>query len=305
MAVANNHRIGIDLGGTKIEVVVLDAANKTILRRRQPTPRGKYQDTMDTIADMVFQAERDLEFSGKVGICMPGSFSRATGLVRNANSTWLNGRDFRHDLSQRLNREVRFANDADCFALSEAVDGAAVGASIVFGVILGTGVGGGIVVRGKLLDGCNAIAGEWGHNPLPWLDPDKDILRPCYCGKKACIETFLSGPSMSWHHAELFGEQLSAQEISEKARQQNSDCLHSLAVYSDRLARGLASIINVLDPHVVVLGGGISNIDQVYRETAALLPRYVFSDSSQTQIKSPMHGDSGGVRGAAMLWDAE
>ena len=298
-----NHRIGIDLGGTKIEIIVLNERRETLLRERLPTPRGEYQETIDTITDMIARAEGNLGVQATVGVCMPGSFSPATGLVRNANSTWLNGRAFNHDLSRRLSREVRFANDADCFALSEAIDGAAKDEDIVFGVILGTGVGGGIVVRGKLLGGHNGITGEWGHNPLPWLDSDLDAKRSCYCGREACIETFLAGPSMSWHHAERFGERLSAQEISQRSYQNDSNCLYTLSVYADRLARSLASVINIVDPNVIVLGGGMSNIEQIYRDTLNLLPRYVFSDSVTTLLKAPIHGDSGGVRGAAMLWD--
>ena len=303
MSTNSKHRIGIDLGGTKIEIIVLNERHETLLRERLPTPRGEYQETIDTITDMIAQAEGQLGVQATVGVCMPGSFSPATGLVRNANSTWLNGRAFNYDLSRRLSREVRFANDADCFALSEAIDGAAKGYDVVFGVILGTGVGGGIVVRGKLLTGLNGIAGEWGHNPLPWLDPELDVQRPCYCSRTGCIETFLAGPSISWHHAERFGEQLDAREISQRSYQNDSNCLHTLGVYTDRLARSLASVINILDPNVIVLGGGMSNIEQLYRDTLSLLPRYVFSDSVSTLLKAPMHGDSGGVRGAALLWD--
>ena len=302
MASNTKYRIGIDLGGTKIEIIALNERNETLLRERLPTPREQYQLTIDTITDMISQAESSLGAKATLGVCMPGSFSPATGLVRNANSTWLNGRAFNYDLSRRLGREVRFANDADCFALSEAIDGAAVGQDIVFGVILGTGVGGGLVVQGKLLSGHNGISGEWGHNPLPWLDPELDTNRQCYCGREGCIETFLAGPSMSWHHAARFGEQLSAQEICQRSFQNDSDCLYSLSVYADRLARSLASVINIVDPNVIVLGGGMSNIDQIYRDTMNILPRYVFSDSVRTELKAPIHGDSGGVRGAAMLW---
>ena len=297
-------RIGVDLGGTKIEIIVLDSANKTLLRRRRPTPKDDYQETIDTIADMIWQTERELDISASIGICMPGSLSPATGLVRNANSTWLNGRPFDIDLRKRLGRELRLANDADCFALSEAIDGAAAGNKLVFGVIIGTGVGGGIIMNGKLLSGRNGITGEWGHNQLPWIDPEVDFARPCYCGKIGCIETFLAGPSLSWHHSYKYGDSLLAPEIVWRAQRDDPICSNSMAIYISQLARSLASVINLIDPEIIVLGGGMSNVDQLYKEIPAILPRYVFSDTMQTQIKPPIHGDSGGVRGAAMLWDS-
>ena len=297
-------RIGVDLGGTKIEIIVLDSANKILLRQRRPTPRDDYQETIDTIADMIWQTERELAISAHIGVCMPGSLSPATGLVRNANSTWLNGRPLDKDLCKRLGREVRFANDADCFALSEATDGSAAESKLVFGVIIGTGVGGGVVLDGRIVAGRNGVTGEWGHNQLPWFNPETEISRSCYCGKSGCIETFLAGPSLSWHHAQRYGEHLLAPEIVRRAQGDDAECAHSMSIYSDQLARGLASVINLLDPEIIVLGGGMSNVSQLYKDVPAILPRYVFSDTMQTQIKAPVHGDSSGVRGAAMLWDS-
>ena len=294
-------RAGIDLGGTKIEIAVLDDANKELVRRRRWTPRGDYRATLDTIADMVWEAERELEVDLTVGVSMPGSFSPITGLSRNANSTWIIGRDFDRDLSNKLGRRVLFANDADCFALSEANDGAARDAAMVFGVIIGTGVGGGVVINKKLTRGANNITGEWGHNPLPWLDEQREPGSQCYCGKKGCIETYLSGPGMSDHHFRRCGQKLSAVDIVRRAHQQDADCQDSLAMYCHQLARGLSLVINIFDPQVIVLGGGLSNVEQLYSEVPKILPKYVFSDTMLTQIKPPVHGDSGGVRGAAML----
>lgn len=274
-------RIGIDLGGTKTEIVVLGADGATLLRERVPTPRGDYAATVATIAALVKSAETKVGSGGAtpVGVGIPGAESRVTGLIKNANSTWLIGRPLRADLEAALGRPVRIANDANCFALSEAVDGAAAGAGVVFGVILGTGVGGGIVVRGEVLVGPNAIAGEWGHNPLPGATDG----RPCYCGRQDCIETYLSGPALAAEGG--------AQDEAAMRR------------YERRLARALAQVINILDPDVIVLGGGLSNLDRLYHHVPRLWGEWVFSDHVATPLVKNIHGDSSGVRGAAWLWN--
>lgn len=293
-----NLRIGIDLGGTKIEAIVLDGEAER-LRKRVAAPRGDYEATVGAVAALVLDVERQVHAKASVGIGIPGALSRATGLVKNANSTWLIGRPLQQDLEKALGREVRLANDANCFALSEATDGAGRGARVVFGVILGTGVGGGIVVDRRLLEGPNAIAGEWGHNPLP-LPTEADLPLPeCYCGRKGCIETYLSGPGMSQDHLRRTGKRLSAERIVEES------CEETLARYEDRLARALAGVINILDPDVIVLGGGMSNVRRLYENVPRLWDRYVFSDRVDTRLAPPVHGDSSGVRGAAWLWDAE
>ena len=269
-------RIGIDLGGTKVEAIALDSSGGEVFRKRIPAPRGVYEHTVDAIVDLVGDAEREAGAKGSVGIGIPGMLSRATGLVKNANSTWLIGRPLKQDLEARLGREVRIENDANCFALSEAVDGAGKGAAVVFGVILGTGVGGGIVAHGRVLQGVNAIAGEWGHNPLPLPRAEDLPLRPCYCGRAGCIETYLCGP----------------------ARERDNDDRS----YEDRLARSLATVINILDPDVIVLGGGVSNVARLYGEVPRIWAPYVFSDTVETRLLRNVHGDSSGVRGAAWLW---
>jgi fructokinase len=270
-------RIGIDLGGTKIEMLALDAAGKEIFRKRVPTPQDDYQATLRAVSGLVLEFEANSKQRCTVGIGIPGALSRVTGFVKNANSTCLIGHDLKGDLQQSLGREVRIANDANCFALSEAVDGAGMGAEVVFGVILGTGVGAGIVVRGELLVGPNAIAGEWGHNPLP-LPRKEDLPLPdCYCGRKGCIEAYLSGPALAKD-----GENLDR--------------------YEERLARALAGVINILDPDVIVLGGGISNVPRLYANVPVLWQQQVFSDQVATRLAPPVHGYSSGVRGAAWLW---
>jgi fructokinase len=270
-------RIGIDLGGTKVELIALDGSGREIFRKRMPTPQGDYRATIGTVVSMIGDAEKDLKAAGTVGIGIPGALSRVTGLVKNANSTCLIDHDLKGDLEQALGREIRIENDANCFALSEAVDGAGEGAKVVFGVILGTGVGAGIVVNGEVLVGPNAIAGEWGHNPLP-LPRREDLPLPdCYCGRKGCIEAYLSGPALARD-----GENIER--------------------YEERLARALAGVINILDPDVIVLGGGISNIQRLYANVPVLWRQYVFSDQVATRLAPPVHGDSSGVRGAAWLW---
>jgi len=302
-------RIGIDLGGTKIEAIAVSPAGAEIARRRVTTPRD-YGASLDAIADVVRELERAADAAGTVGVGIPGTVVPRTGLVKNANSTWLNGRPLGHDLEQRLGRPVRLMNDANCFALSEATDGAAAGAQVVFGVILGTGVGGGIVVDRRCLSGANLIAGEWGHNPLPWLTPDEQPGPPCYCGKRGCVETWLSGPGFERDHAEHAGLTMSGREIARAAASGDGGAVATLARYHDRLGRALASLINVLDPDVVVLGGGMSNIAGLPEATSALIPRYLFAagasadDPVATRVVRAAHGDSSGVRGAAWLWPA-
>jgi predicted NBD/HSP70 family sugar kinase len=287
-------RIGVDLGGTKIEAIALVGRSREALeltRRRIPTPRGDYTATVAAVASLV----RDMG-EGTVGVGIPGALSRVTGLVKNANSTWLIGKPLKQDLERALGKEVRVENDANCFALSEATDGAAQGAEVVFGVILGTGVGGGIVAHGRLLKGPNAIAGEWGHNPLPAPGASDLPLPACYCGRAGCIETYLSGPALARDHLALTGQSATAQEIV--ARQ--GEALHR---YEERLARALASVINLLDPDVIVLGGGMSNAQRLYTEVPRLWSKHVFSDHVATRLVRNTHGDSSGVRGAAWLWD--
>lgn len=292
-------RLGIDLGGTKIEIVALANDSAELLRRRVPTPRGDYRGTVKAVAGLVDAAESELGKRGSVGIGIPGAESRATGRIKNANSTWLIGKPLRPDLQSLLQREVRLANDANCFALSEATDGAAAGAEVVFGVILGTGVGGGIVAHGKVLTGANAIAGEWGHNRLPGEEPD---WRACYCGRNGCVETFLSGPGMKRDHAESTGEIADPVEIAARAATGDAACEATLIRYETRLARALAEVVNILDPDVIVLGGGLSNLDRLYENVPKLWGAHIFSDQVATRLLKNRHGDASGVRGAAWLW---
>lgn len=297
-------RIGVDLGGTKIEAVALGDDGQELVRRRIATPRGDYDETLAALVALVRTVEGDIGMRGSVGVGIPGTISPATGVVKNANSTWLNGRALADDLPRLLDRPVRFANDANCFALSEATDGAAAGASIVFGVIVGTGTGGGVVVDGRVLVGANAIAGEWGHNPLPWPRDDERPGPACYCGKCGCIETFLSGPGLALDYGErLIGVENAAIKIAERARAGEPRAVATLDRYADRMARGLAVVINTLDPHVIVLGGGLSNIEMLYEAVPARWSAYVFSDRVDTRLVRAKHGDSSGVRGAAWLWD--
>lgn len=296
-------RIGVDLGGTKIEAVALDPAGAERLRRRVRTPRDEgYEAVVRAVVGLVEGLEAELGAKGSVGVGTPGAISPATGLLKNANTVCLNGRRLDRDLADALGREVRLANDADCFALAEATDGAAAGAASVFGVILGTGTGGGVVVGGRLLTGPNAIAGEWGHNPLPWPASTERPGPACHCGKRGCLETWLSGPGLSAEHQRAHGEACAPAELAERARAGDPRAVSTLAAHVDRLARGLASVINVLDPHVVVLGGGLSNLEHLYDEVPARWGRYVFSDTVATRLVRNRHGDSAGVRGAAWLW---
>ena len=304
--------VGVDLGGTKIEAVVLVDGDERG-RRRVPTPRGDYIQTIETIAMLVESLERDAGVVATVGVGIPGTVVPATGLVKNANSTWLIGRPFPADLARRLGRPVHVANDANCFALSEARDGAATGASVVFGVILGTGVGGGLVVNGQVLTGPNGLAGEWGHNPLPWVGADEWPGPDCYCGKRGCIETFLSGPGLAADHFRVTGETLTADVIVARAMAGVASADHTLRRYEHRLARALGGLINVLDPDVIVLGGGLSNIERLYTSIPAQWGAAVFGCDRQpgqavpaaspvrTSLRRAQHGDASGVRGAAWL----
>jgi fructokinase len=294
-------RLGIDLGGTKIEIIALDDSGGELLRHRVPTPQGNYYETLQAIAQLVRDAETELGQCGSIGIGTPGALSRATGRLKNSNSVVLNGQPILQDLEAMLQRKIKIGNDANCFALSEATDGAAAGAEVVFGVIIGTGVGAGIVVNGHILTGPNGIAGEWGHNPLPWPGAHELPGPQCYCGKQGCIETFLSGPGMMQLHQQETGDALNSSEIVARAEQGDAACGRSVQTYENRLARSLAHVINILDPDVIVLGGGMSNIERLYVNVPALWGNWVFSDTVDTRLVKHRHGDSSGVRGAAWL----
>jgi len=299
-------RIGIDLGGTKIECAALDPEGSIIFRRRVATPRDDYEATLAAISRLVSHCEGETGRTGPVGLGHPGATSPATGLIKNANSTWLNGRPLREDLERLLGRPLRLANDANCFALSEATDGAAAGARVVFGVILGTGTGGGVVVGGRVLTGPNAVAGEWGHNPLPWPRPEELPGSACYCGRRGCIETFLSGPGLARDHAANAsppGAVLDALAVTALARGGDPPAEATIGRYLERMSRALATVINLLDPDVIVLGGGMSNLDRLYEDVPRLWGSWTFSDRVDTRLCPATHGDSGGVRGAAWLWD--
>ncbi len=295
-------RIGIDLGGTKIEGVALDDSGLVLARRRVATPRDDYDGTLGAIVSLVESLEQETGLRGTVGLGMPGAISPASGLVKNANSTWLIGQPLDRHLAARLERPVRVANDANCFALSEAVDGAGAAGRVVFGVIVGTGTGGGVVVDRKVLTGPNAIAGEWGHNPLPWPDPEEWPGPPCYCGKTGCVETFLSGPGLARDYHERTGERRDAIEIAARAARGETAAVAALERYEDRMARALAVVIDILDPDVVVLGGGVSRIERLYQSVPRLWQQWAFSDRVDTLLRPPVHGDASGVRGAAWLW---
>ena len=295
-------QIGVDLGGTKIEAIALDADTPVAVRRRVATPRD-YAGTLDTMVRLVAEIEAETGRTGSVGVGIPGVVGNTTGLVKNANSTWLIGRPLLADLEARLSRPVRVANDANCFTLSEAIDGAGRGFEAVFGVILGTGVGGGIAIRQRIHEGPNQIAGEWGHNPLPWMTEEERAAAPtCYCGKYGCVETFLSGPGFERDYALLSGAQCSSQGIVRAAVSGDAYAKQTMERYQDRLARALAAVINLLDPDAIVLGGGMSNLPDLASAVSAGLPRYVFSDTVLTKVVVNVHGDSSGVRGAAWLW---
>lgn len=298
-------RLGIDLGGTKIEIVALGQKGEEILRRRVPTPTGDYGAILRVIGGLVRDAEEELGETGTVGIGTPGSLSGKTGLLRNSNSQCLNDRPLLDDLIRLLKRPIRMSNDANCFALSEVAHGAGQGAHVVFGVIVGTGTGAGIVVGGRVLEGCNAIAGEWGHNPLPWPGADEIPGQQCYCGKRGCIETYLSGPGMARDHFPATGKRMEPALIVKEAEKGDGQCEATLARYEDRMARSLAQVINLLDPDTIVLGGGMSKIARLYKNVPLLWGKYIFSDAVQTRLLPPKYGDSSGVRGAALLWDVD
>ncbi len=294
--------LGVDLGGTKIELIALDGEGREVLRRRVPTPQGDYTATLRSLTGLVQAAEAQLGPADTVGIGTPGALSRVDGRLKNSNSVCLNGRPLQADLERCLGRPLRIANDANCFALSEATDGAAAGLAVVFGVILGTGTGGGIVLDGRVLTGANAIAGEWGHNPLPWPLEAERPGPACYCGRSGCIETFLSGPGMAGDHRRRTGVDLEPADIVQGAAAGDGDCEATLDRYEDRLARALAHVINILDPDAIVLGGGMSNIARLYRNVPGRWGQYIFSDRVDTRLLAPRYGDASGVRGAAWLW---
>jgi fructokinase len=298
-------RLGIDLGGTKIEIAALDESGRVIARHRRATPQGSYGETLNAIADLVARVEEEIGCRASVGVGTPGSLSPATGLLRNSNSVCLNNKPLLEDMERLLARPVRMANDANCLVLSEAADGAGAGARVVFGVILGTGVGGAIATDGRVLFGANAIAGEWGHNPLPWPRDEERPGPPCYCGKDGCIETFISGPAMAADHKKATGKTLTPPDIASLAEAGDSPCRETMERYADRLARALAHVINIVDPDVIVLGGGLSNVGRPYTEVPALWGAYVFSDRVNTLLVPARHGDSSGVLGAARLWPVE
>jgi fructokinase len=296
-------RIGIDLGGTKIEGLALGDDGRELDRRRIPAPRGNYEDTIRAVVDVVADLERRVGQTGTVGIGIPGAISPATGNIKNANSTWLNGRPLDRDLANALDRPVRLANDANCFALSEATDGAAAGAPVVFGVIVGTGTGGGLVISGRVVTGANAIAGEWGHNPLPAARDDERPGPPCYCGRSGCIETFLSGPALARDYVAHGGDDVSALDVARRADSGDARAMACLERYEHRFARAIASVINIVDPDVIVVGGGLSNIRSLYARVPALWTDHVFSDRVDTKLVPAKYGDASGVRGAAWLWE--
>jgi predicted NBD/HSP70 family sugar kinase len=296
------NRVGIDLGGTKIEVAVLGEDGRLVNRNRVATPQGDYERTLDAIEQLVRAAEREFGPFPHLGLGTPGSISRNTGAMKNSNSTCLNGRDLLGDLRARLQCEIRIANDANCFALSEAIDGAGQGASIVFGVILGTGVGGGLVVDGRIIDGPNGITGEWGHNRLASdAGIGVDAPRPCYCGRMGCVETVLSGPALAQAHRIATGLELTPEEIAHGARAGQAQCVQSLERYARSLARALAVVVNIVDPDVIVLGGGVSNIEMLVARVPQLWGEWIFADDVLTRLVHNVHGDSSGVRGAAWL----
>jgi fructokinase len=295
-------RIGIDLGGTKIEALALDRTGMELLRYRVDTPRGDYAGTIAAIAGLVRRLESETGSIGTVGAGIPGSASRRTGLIKNANSTWLNGMPLAVDLSAALDREVRVANDANCFAISEATDGAAAGARVVFGVILGTGCGGGVAIDGKIHAGPNGVGGEWGHNPLPWPTAEECPGPACYCGKHGCMEMWVSGTGVAHDFLHHTGRALTTRHLVAAADAGDLQAVAALDRFLDRLARGLARVINILDPDVFVFGGGLSLLPRIYKEVPAMLPKYVFGGEAETPLVQAMYGDSSGVRGAAWLW---
>ena len=295
-------RIGIDLGGTKIELIVLDESDSIIYKKRIPTPQGNYQNTINEICDLVWEAEQETGYKCSVGIATPGAISQKTGLLKNSNSTCLNNQAIQQDLEKKLQRNIRISNDANCFALSEACDGAAAGSTNVFAVIIGTGTGAGVVINQQIIEGANKIAGEWGHNPMPWPQSEENPGPDCYCGLRGCIETFLSGPGLEADYFRSFNNPLNTYEIVARAENNDTNCETILQRYEERLARALSHVINIIDPDTIVLGGGMSNISRLYKNVPEIWGKYVFSDQVLTHLKPPKFGDSSGVRGAARLW---
>lgn len=298
-------RIGIDLGGTKIEALAIDKEGRELVRHRVDTPRQDYDATIAAMADLVREIEMETGQTGTVGAGIPGSISRLTGLVKNANSTWLNGKPLDRDLSTALGREVRVANDANCLAISEATDGAAAGKRVVFGVILGTGCGGGIAIDAHVHAGPNGAAGEWGHNPLPWALPDELPGPECYCGKRGCLETWISGTGVAQDYRNLTGKERTTRQIMADYETGDRDARIIVERFEDRLARGLAHVINLLDPDVLVFGGGLSKVEYLYHDLSQKLPHYVFGGEAATPLLQARYGDSSGVRGAAWLWPSK
>ncbi len=295
-------RIGVDLGGTKIEIIALNDNDATVLRRRVPTPAGDYSAAVRAIAELVRSAQSQIGSLASIGIATPGALSPQTGLLRNSNSVVLNGKPLDRDIGNALGQPVRLENDANCLAISEAVDGAGAGCRVVFGAIFGTGVGGGIVIEGRILTGLNRIGGEWGHNPLPWATEHERPGHRCYCGKYGCIEIFLSGAGLAREYFSLSKKELTAEQIAAAEELGEPYAVRSLATYKDRFARSLAAVVNILDPDVIVLGGGISNINSLCDGLTELIAQYAFSDGIKTKVARAAHGDSSGVRGAAWLW---
>jgi fructokinase len=296
-------QIGIDFGGTKVEAAALDASGAYLARVRTPNP-GSYDAAIETIRDLIAQVEQQAGGVGTVGIGLPGSISPTTGVMRNSNSTYLNGRTFREDLTTALGRDVRLANDANCLALSEAVDGAAAGAKVAFAIILGTGCGGGLVVDGRLIDGANGIAGEWGHMPLPWPSPEESPGPQCWCGQRGCLEMWVSGTGLRHDYAQHAGQALSGEAIIDRLRQGEPAAKAAFDRYIDRLGRAIAALCNIVDPDAIVLGGGLSNVAEIYERLPAAIEPRVFSDRWRTKIAPAVWGDASGVRGAARLWEA-
>lgn len=295
-------RIGIDLGGTKIEGVALGPGEAVLSSRRVRSPRDSYEATIEAITSLVHALEAEAGTEGSIGIGVPGSISPVTGLSQGSNSTWLNGRPLKADIELKLGRAIRMANDANCFALSEAHDGAGAGAWSVFGIIVGTGCGGGIVLGGRLVDGPNAIGGEWGHNPLPWARPDEHPGPTCWCGRAGCLETWVSGTGLAADHLRQTGEALTGEQVAVRAEAGDADARATLDRHADRLARGIAHVVNLIDPEVIVLGGGLSNVASLYETLPALVARHVFAAAPRITVKPPRWGDASGVRGAARLW---
>lgn len=297
-------KIGIDLGGTKISAIVMSEDNRIQKQIRIPSPQGNYDDTLQALIQIVNELEQSLPHKAQVGIGLPGSISPKTGMIQNANSTWLNGKPLNQDLMQALDREIRFANDANCFALSEATDGAAADKQNVFGVIIGTGCGGGLVIDKKIVTGPRGISGEWGHTPLPWPEIFEVNATKCWCGLNGCLETWVSGTALGHDHERVTGEKITAKEVAERAQNKDLEAIQTLQRHTSRLARGLSAIVNIIDPDIIVLGGGLSNVSSLYENLPAAMKPYIFSDDKEVTITPPRYGDDSGVRGAAWLWNA-